>query len=49
LKWLDSAIGESEFEVTRPFRPVIVDEQVRAIDILGRRIFLGAEGIPSNT
>jgi hypothetical protein len=46
VKWLDSTIGHSETVVTRPFIPVKVDEDARSLDILGRRIMLGANGIP---
>jgi hypothetical protein len=47
LKWLDSKIGESNTEVTRPFTAVKVNAQARTLDILGRRITLGENGIPS--
>ncbi len=47
LKWLDSDIGESDTQVTRPFTPIRVDEKARTLDILGRRISLGPDGIPS--
>jgi hypothetical protein len=47
LKWLDSTIGESETQVTRPFTPVIVHGKRRTLDILGRRIMLGENGIPA--
>src|SRR5208337_4992048 len=47
LKWLDSDIGESETVVTRPFTPIRVNENARTLDILGRRITLGPDGIPS--
>ncbi len=47
LKWLDSTVGESETVVTRPFTPIRVDEAARTLDILGRRITLGPNGIPS--
>lgn len=47
LKWLDSDVGESETAVTRPFTPIRVDEKARTLDILGRRITLGADGIPA--
>ena len=47
LKWLDSNIGASDTEVTRPFTPVKLNEQTRTLDILGRRITLGPNGIPA--
>lgn len=47
LKWLDSDIGKSDTEITRPFTPIVVDEQTRTLDILGRRITLGEDGIPA--
>jgi hypothetical protein len=47
LKWLDSAIGESDTAVTRPFTAIKVNEQSRTLDILGRRITLGENGIPA--
>ena len=47
LKWLDSKIGQSDTEVTRPFTPIVVDEKARTLDILGRRITLGENGIPA--
>lgn len=47
LKWLDSAIGESESAVTAPFTPVTVDKAARTLGILGRRITLGESGIPA--
>lgn len=47
LKWLDSKIGESDTEVTRPFTAVKVNASARTLDILGRRITIGENGIPS--
>ncbi len=47
LKWLDSDVGESETVVTRPFTPIRVNEQARTLEILGRRITLGPDGIPA--
>jgi len=47
LKWLESKIGDSETDVTRPFTPVKVNKQSRTLDILGRRITLGPNGIPA--
>jgi len=47
LKWLDSTIGESETVVTAPFTPIRVSTRKRTLDILGRRITLGENGIPS--
>ncbi len=47
LKWLDSTIGNSDTEVTRPFLPIVMDEKARTLDILGRRITLGENGIPA--
>ena len=47
LKWLDSKIGESDTEVTQPFTPIIVDAKARTLDMLGRRITLGENGIPA--
>jgi len=47
LKWLDSTIGTSATEVTRPFTPIKVDPKARTLDILGRRITLGDNGIPA--
>ncbi len=46
LKWLNSQVGESETLVTRPFTPIKVDEKNRTLDILGRRLTLGRNGIP---
>jgi len=47
LKWLNSEIGQSDTNVTRPFTPIVVDKAARTLDILGRRITLGANGIPA--
>jgi len=47
LKWLDSQIGQSEAIVTRPFTPIRLDATARTLDILGRRITLAENGIPS--
>ena len=47
LKWLDSNIGDSGTQVTRPFTPIKVNERTRSLDILGRRITLGPNGIPA--
>ena len=47
LKWLDSTIGESDTVVTRPFTPLRVDAKSRTLDLSGRRITLGSNGIPS--
>ncbi len=47
LKWLDSRIGEDDQHVTRPFMPVKVNEKARSMDILGRRVTLGSNGIPA--
>jgi hypothetical protein len=47
LKWLDSKIGDSDTIVTKPFTPIVVDEKARTLDILGRRISLGFNGIPA--
>jgi hypothetical protein len=47
LKWLDSTVGESDTEVTRPFTPIRVNEKAKTLDILGRRITLGPDGIPA--
>ncbi len=47
LKWLDSTIGESDAVVTAPFTPIKVDKKARTLDILGRRITLGGNGIPA--
>jgi len=47
LKWLDSSIGDSETVVTRPFTPIRVSTWKRTLDILGRRITLGDNGIPA--
>ncbi len=47
LKWLDSRIGEDDKHVTRPFTPIKVNEKARSLDILGRRIKLGSNGIPA--
>ena len=46
LKWLESEIGEGNAP-TRPFTPVKVDEKARTVDILGRRITIGKNGIPT--
>lgn len=47
LKWLDSNIGQSDTEVTRPFTPIVVGDQARTLDILGRQISIGDNGIPA--
>lgn len=47
LKWLDSSIGDSETVVPSPFTPIRVSAWKRTLDILGRRITLGDNGIPS--
>lgn len=47
LKWLDSTIGNSDIEVTRPFMPIKVDEKMRSLEILGRCVTLGSNGIPA--
>jgi pimeloyl-ACP methyl ester carboxylesterase len=47
LNWLDSTIGRSDTAVTLPFTPVATDEATRTISILGRRIILGAQGLPA--
>ncbi len=47
LKWLDSKIGDSDTEVTRPFTPIKVDASARTLDILGRRVAIGENGIPA--
>lgn len=47
LKWLDSTIGESDTVVTRPFTPLRIDTKSRTIDLIGRRITLGRNGIPA--
>ena len=47
LKWLDSKIGDSDTEVTRPFTPIKVDATARTLDILGRRVTIGENGIPA--
>ena len=47
LKWLDSSVGRSDTDVTRPFTPVRFNQGSRSLDILGRRITLGPNGIPA--
>lgn len=47
LKWLNSEIGESETEVTRPFTPIRVGAATRTLGILGRNITLGESGVPA--
>jgi hypothetical protein len=47
LKWLDSTAGQSGTMVTRPFTPIRVDPVANTLDILGRRISLGSDGIPA--
>ncbi|MEO5712404.1 MAG: glycoside hydrolase domain-containing protein, partial [Luteolibacter sp.] len=47
LKWLDSKIGESDTEVTRPFTPIRVGAATRTLGILGRNITLGESGVPA--
>ncbi|MEO5712129.1 MAG: glycoside hydrolase domain-containing protein, partial [Luteolibacter sp.] len=47
LKWLDSKIGESDTEVTRPFTSIRVGAATRTLGILGRTITLGESGIPA--
>ncbi|MCF7674793.1 MAG: DUF6067 family protein [Akkermansiaceae bacterium] len=46
LKWLDSEIGSNYTQVTRPFTPIKVNPK-GILDILGRRVTLGSNGIPS--
>jgi hypothetical protein len=47
LKWLDSNIGHSDTQVTKPFTPIKVNASTRTLDILGRRLTLGESGIPA--
>lgn len=47
LKWLDSTIGTSNTQVTRPFTPITLDKSTRTLGLLGRKITLGKNGIPS--
>lgn len=47
LKWLDSSIAQSETEVTRPFTPIQVGRRNRTLDLLGRRVTLGEDGLPA--
>ena len=47
LKWLDSNIGNSGTQVTRPFTAIQLNEKARSLEILGRRITLGSNGIPA--
>lgn len=47
LQWLDSRLAQGDSSVTRPFTPIVVHETTRTLDILGRRITLGAGGIPA--
>ncbi len=46
LRWLDSRIGATGDPV-HPFTPVQLDERSRRIEILGRRILLGPDGLPA--
>ena len=46
LEWIDSTIGLNN-ELIRPFTPIVVDKTQRTLDILGRRITLGKNGIPA--
>ncbi|HSG06706.1 MAG TPA: glycoside hydrolase domain-containing protein [Longimicrobiales bacterium] len=45
LAWLNSRVGEDADAVLAPFKPVEVDG--RTLSILGRRVELGAAGLPS--
>jgi hypothetical protein len=44
LAWLDSTIGTDPELIVEPFEPVTVDD--RSLSILGRRVELGATGLP---
>ena len=45
LAWLNSTAGDDSDAVLAPFQPVVVDGQV--LSVLGRRIVLGPNGLPS--
>jgi len=47
LAWLDSDVGTSRTEPTRPFTAIRVDETTRTLKILGRELVLGANGLPA--
>jgi len=46
LKWLDSNIADNS-DVTRPFSAIKVETRKRMMEILGRRITIGENGIPA--
>ncbi len=48
LQWLNSTVGTSETEPTRPFTPVAVNEATRTLSILGRDLVLGENGLPTH-
>ena len=47
LAWLDSDVGRSLTEPTRPFTPIRVDRATRTLRILGRELVLGENGLPA--
>ena len=47
LQWLDSTVGQSDQEATRPFTPVGVDGKKRTLSVLGREIRLTGQGLPA--
>ncbi len=48
LTWLDSDVGSSHTEPTRPFSAIQVDTKERRLKILGRELALGEDGLPSS-
>ncbi|MDD2601213.1 MAG: DUF6067 family protein [Kiritimatiellae bacterium] len=47
LQWLDSTVGGSESEVTRPFTPIEVNKSKKAYSVLGREVQLTEQGLPA--
>lgn len=47
LAWLQSDVGKSETEPTRPFTAITIDKTRRALKILGREIVLAPNGLPA--
>lgn len=47
LGWLDSRIAQGDSGVTRPFIPIAVNMNERALGILGRRIVISPTGLPA--
>ena len=47
LAWLDSTVGTDPDFIIEPFEPVA--STVRSLSILGRRVELGATGLPDRS